>query len=216
MVAPLSDINTSCASCHPTDTLERAKVYATALGVEIGTGSSETGRPSPTPQKLPMMGPPVSGENTSAELKAPAEMVTNSSEVIDYNLRYEGKSPVNWGNIILVALIILVAGGGGSFVYVNERKLRGRGQVPSGQPAVKKDSEITPLHMEGYSDEVIALLPRLTQLTPAGQYALSRLLEDPAQASELLVSLSRLDADLLRRVRNLDREARALLLALTS
>ena len=162
------------------------------------------------------MGPPVAAENTSADLNAPAGMVTNSSEVIDYNLRYEGKLPVNWGNIILVALIILVAGGGGAFVYVNEQKLRGRGQATSGQPAGNTASENTPLQMEGYSDEVIALLPRLTQLTPAGQYALRRLLEDPAQASELLVSLSRLDADLLRRVRNLDREARALLLALTS
>ena len=33
MVAPLADINASCKSCHPDDTLAKAQVYATTLGV---------------------------------------------------------------------------------------------------------------------------------------------------------------------------------------
>jgi hypothetical protein len=68
----------------------------------------------------------------------------------------------------------------------------------------------------GYSPEVVALLPKIARLNPAGIYALNRILENPEEASELLHSLSRLDADLVRRIRKLDRESRAILLALSS
>ena len=36
MVPPLSDIKASCQQCHPNDLQERAQVYATAMGVELG------------------------------------------------------------------------------------------------------------------------------------------------------------------------------------
>ncbi len=40
MVAPLADIDASCKSCHPTDTLALAQTYATTLGQQVGTGGS--------------------------------------------------------------------------------------------------------------------------------------------------------------------------------
>ena len=36
MVAPLSDVKAACQQCHVADLHERAQVYASALGVEIG------------------------------------------------------------------------------------------------------------------------------------------------------------------------------------
>ena len=38
MVPPLSDVEAGCQSCHPNDLMEKAGVYAAALGVEIGEG----------------------------------------------------------------------------------------------------------------------------------------------------------------------------------
>jgi hypothetical protein len=60
------------------------------------------------------------------------------------------------------------------------------------------------------------LLQGISALDPLGQRALERLLRDPEAASDLLQRLSRLDPEMLRELRGLDRETRALLLALTS
>jgi hypothetical protein len=68
--------------------------------------------------------------------------------------------------------------------------------------------------VEGYSKEVSALLPLLSQLNPVGLHALKRLLQNPEDASTLLVNLSQLDPILLQRMRTLDPSSRNLLLAL--
>src|SRR3990170_1813960 len=46
MVPPLSDVEAGCQSCHPADLMEKAQVYATALGVEVGTSGSAPSEPS--------------------------------------------------------------------------------------------------------------------------------------------------------------------------
>jgi len=124
-----------------------------------------------------------------------------------------GQHTINWGNAILIALIVLVAGGGGAFVYYNERKRRGL-PVLAARPVSAETVEAELPHVEGYSPEVVALLPKIAQLNPMGLYALKRLLEDPDNASELLHSLSRLDPELVSRVRSLDQGTRALLLGM--
>ena len=145
-------------------------------------------------------------------------MVIDTSTVIDYNQRYNqtvlGQRNINWGNVILSILIVLVAGGGGAFVYWNERKLRGLPLFKESRPSRPGAVEMPLPKVEGYSDEVVALLPKIAQLNPVGLHALKRLLENPKEASELLHSLSRLDPDLVRQIRSLDRDSRALLLAL--
>ncbi len=212
MVPPLSDVKAACQSCHPNDLMDRSQVYATALGVEIGAG----GGAAPDSGSSSNGGSSASSDTSSSSEQpaesAPAGLVVDQSDVIDYNLRYAGKTPVNWGNIILAGLIGSIVLGGSSFVYLNERKLRG---VPT-KPAAKPKKSAQPLlEIEGYSPEVVALLPKLSQLNPLGLHALRRLLENPDEASELLHSLSRLDPELVRRIRTLDRESRALLLALS-
>ncbi len=222
MTAPLSDVKVACQSCHPNDLTERAQVYATALGVEIGMGGdsappggNNAGGNDSTGGSSPSGGgdPSASAASNDSGLTAPAGMVVDAQEVIDYNLRYEGKTPVNWGNVIVGVMIVLILLGGGAYVYFNERKLRGLTAGPRVKPAVQKESPELP-EIEGYSREVVALLPKIAQLNPMGLYALKRLLENPEEASELLHSLSRLDPELVRRIRSLDREARAVLLAL--
>ncbi len=216
MVPPMSDVNAACETCHPDDLMERSQVYATALGVEIGTGGSAPSGGSPASDP----GSELAGGEPAAEApaSAPAEIVVPpSAEVIDYNQRYDqmvsGKTPVNWGNIILSILIAMTAFGGGAFVWFNERKLRNLPFLPVTEKPAVQDLEIP--QIEGYSPEVLALLPQIAKLNPYGQQALKRLLENPDQASEMLHSLSRLDPDLVNRLRNLDRESRALLLALS-
>jgi hypothetical protein len=216
MVPPLSDVKAACQSCHPSDLMERAQVYATALGVEIGeggssgsapTGGGATGGSDPAPASS-------SSSSTASQPPAPA-MVVASDEVIDYAQRYNetvlGQTNVNWGNVILWLMILLVVVGGGAFIYWNERRLRGLPLVER-KPALAKPIE-APV-VEGYSSEVSAFLPLIADLNPVGRHALKRLLQNPEEASELLHSLSQLDPDLLRRIRSLDRESRHLLLAL--
>ena len=216
MVDPMSDVQAACASCHPNDLMERSQVYATALGVEIGTGGSQPPSDSPSGGQ-----PSGAGDTAPAESAPPAEpsaeIVTGSAEVIDYNQQYNetvlGQHTINWGNVIVAAMILMVAVGGGVFIYYNERKRRG---LPlRGAPVTETGKENALPQIEGYSPEVMALLPQLAQLNPVGLHALKRLLENPDDASELLHSLSRLDTELIQRIRSLDRESRAMLMALS-
>ena len=211
MVPPLSDVKAACQACHPDDLMERAQVYATALGVEIGTGGGSQ----------PAAGAESSGTtaelsaSTAQEPAAPA-MVVDDLAVVDFNQRYDevvsGKKPVNWGDVIVGILIAVMLVGGGSFVFWNERRV---GTIKFPRTAkVSVKSEDIPV-VPGYSEDVTALLPMIARLNPVGLNALKRLLQNPDQANELLLSLSKLDPDLVRRLRNLDRESRAMLLALS-
>ncbi len=139
--------------------------------------------------------------------------------MIDYNQQYEatvlGRRFINWGNVIVAVLILIVLAGGGTYVYWNERKLRGLPfRKTAAKPAAAGTTAEIPL-IEGYSPEVTALLPQISRLNPVGLHALKRLLENPEQANELLHSLSRLDPELIRRIRSLDDDSRAMLLALS-
>jgi hypothetical protein len=210
MVAPLADVQASCSSCHAQDLDARAQVYAAALGVDYGKGGGATGGGQPTGDAAPTPQPASSDTSTSS-----SSVVVNEPGVIDYNARYEqttsGGLNVNWGDVIVGVLIVVVGAGGGGFVYWNERRLRGATTAPA-QPAAK--TAATPVDVNAYPPEVVALIPQLAQLNPKGLFALKRLLADPEDASELLHSLSRLDPELVRRIRSLDRDARALLMGL--
>jgi hypothetical protein len=224
MVAPLSDIKAACQSCHPSDLTERAQVYATALGVEIGAGAA-SGVPAATeapagPEPTPAASSGGTGSTTTGGGSAPTggELAAGSGEIVNYNQQYAetvlGQRTINWGNVILVVLIVLVLVGGGIFVYYNERKRRGLSFLGA-KPAAAMPPEAELPQIPGYSPEVVALLPKIARLDPRGQLALKRLLENPEDASELLHSLSRLDPELVRRVRSLDSGARSLLLGLS-
>jgi len=207
--SPMSDVKAACQQCHASDLNERAQVYAAALGVDIGTGSSSgSGTTAPDGGSAPSSGDSAAVANPPA----PAAIVV-SQPVIDYSQQYEqsvsGKRQINWGNVILASLLIIILAFGGWFIYQNEKKLRG-----SVKPTEEDPKTAPPIHAEDYPQEILLFLPQIAALNPIGRKALQRLLQHPDAAAELLHSLARLDPDLIRRVKTLDRESQALLLAL--
>ena len=213
MVEPLADVNAGCAACHPEDALDLGKVYGVALGVEVGSGGGAPRGGSPSAGVEVAAGSPV-------EAEAPAALIAPDPDVIDFNQRYAeavlGQREVNVGNVILSILIALLVLGGGGYVVWRERRARlaSRQQTPE---HVQDPAPLPgpPSAIEGISPEVAALLPMLESMNPLGRRALARLLEDPATTSDLLYRLSRLDPDLVRQVRGLDVETRALLMGLS-
>lgn len=212
LVAPLEDLQTNCAACHPSDTQERAQVYAVALGVTLGsgdtpTGGDATGGTDTTPSATP---------TTPAPAPTAVPVVAGSSDdvpgLIDYNQQYaetvQGRWPINWGNVILGVLIVAMAGGGGAFVYFNERKLARLAATAKRQPAAPgAPAPAAPL-------TAADLLPSLAQLDPRSLRALQAILREPERANALLLTLARLDPKLIEQVRQLDRRELTLLVAL--
>jgi len=76
--------------------------------------------------------------------------------------------------------------------------------------------DVTAQPPQGKTFEGTELLAAIAALDPVGRNGLEQLLRDPGAASALLRRLASLDPELIRVVRGLDRETRALLLALTS
>lgn len=212
MVAPLSDLNANCAACHPSDLTDRGQVYASILGVTLDAGGTNP------PAASGGDSPETTADSGQPPANPPAaSIVVNDAEVIDYAQRYEqttsGTLNVNWGDVIVGVMIVAVLAGGGVFVYFNEKKLRGGVAVAKPKAATAMAASTNPAD---YPPEVVALLPQIAKLNPVGLHALKRLLEAtaPDDASELLHSLSRLDPELVHRIRNLDRDSRALLMGL--
>lgn len=184
MVAPLSDIKASCQQCHVNDLEARAQVFATALGVEIGSGSAATAD----------SGQPVTGgqsaavEQPAAPVSAPmvTELAVDDPNLVDYTQRYNeivlGKKPVNWGNIILLVMIGLVAVGGGGFVAARERLIK----VSFG--------DTKPVEGE-YPADVVDMLPALANLQSSGRKSLKRLLEKPRKAEKVCNLIEALISD---------------------
>lgn len=174
MVAPLADIQAACLQCHPADYQELAQVYATTLGVEIG--AADMGHP---PAEHPASDPPVVPPSAQAALCDPAisGLAIDDPNLVDYARRYDeivlGKKPVNWGNLILLGMIGLVAVGGGGFVITRERLVK----VAFGDTR----------QVEGeYPAEVVALLPQIAGLKAPSRKALQAVLANPKKAEKLL------------------------------
>jgi hypothetical protein len=211
MVPWYSDVKAGCYTCHPNDYMALAQGYATTLGVQLGSGGGTPSTSSTQPTS-----PPSRPAATSEP--APA-IVVNEPGVIDYARQYDetvlGKRTINWGNVIVMAMILGIAIGGGAFVYWNERRLRGlEGFFPRSKAAAKSAETAQIPIIEGYSAEVTALLPMIARLNPVGLHALKRILQDPEQANEMLHALSHLDLELVHRIQALDKDSQALLMAL--
>lgn len=204
-----SDVKAGCYSCHPDDYMQLAQQYATTLGVTLGAAgtapSGGTAEPTAAPTEPPETGPSAGG------------IVVSQQGTIDYVQQYQqtvlGEHPINWGNVIVVVLILAILFGGGAFIYWNERRLRGlKGFFPSKAARVTGEG-VAPV-VEGYSSEVTELLPLMAKLNPIGLHALKHILTNPDQANEMLHALSHLDPELVRRVQALDKDSRALLMAM--
>jgi hypothetical protein len=164
MVDPLSDVQAACQQCHFTDLDARAQVYASLLGVEVGSGAAPV-EPSGSTDPGTGSAPPVT---TVLDVDDP--------NLVDYVQRYNeivlGKKPVNWGNVILVAMIAMLALGGGAYVIYNEKLVK----VTFGE--TKK--------VEGeYPAEIVEMLPTLAKLNPKMRKSLMDLLADPKKTQKV-------------------------------
>lgn len=214
MVPWESDVKAGCFSCHPDDYMAKAQIYATTLGVTLGGGAPGTAATQPAATS----NVPVTTTAPAAAGPASGIVVSEPGE-IDYTKQYNetvlGQRTINWGNVIVVVIILAIALGGGTFVYWNERRLRGlKGFFPQSLFPNKVAQTAEAPVVEGYSIEVTALLPLIARLNPVGLHALKHILQEPEQANEMLHALAHLDPELVRRVQSLDKDSRALLMAL--
>ena len=171
MEAPLSDIKAACQQCHPNDLEARAQVYATALGVNIGSGTVPTTTVSASATAVPA--------SSESAVSAPITIALNVDDpnVVNYTQRYDeivlGKHPVNWGNVILIAMIGMLAVGGGGFVITNEKLVK----VSFGD--TKK--------VEGeYPSDVVEMLPAIAGLKSQTRKSLKSILDNPKKTEKVL------------------------------
>jgi hypothetical protein len=187
MVPPLSDIKASCQSCHPNDLEARAQVYATKLGVEIGSGaapaapaaSGTTAAPAAPAEGAPSAST-SSGQaapQTVANEPASPAIAVDDPNLVDYTKRYNeivlGQKPVNWGNVILALLSGLILLGGGVFVLHNEKWINfsfGDTKAVEGE----------------YPADVVDILPELTELKPQSRQTLRKILSNPKKAEKVI------------------------------
>ena len=165
MADPLSDIQASCQQCHVADLDARAQVYASTLGVEIGSGSL-----------APVSGgdseaAPVAAESApvAASGQSCNEIVVDDPNAVNYAQNYDeivlGKKPINWGNSILMGMIGLMILGGGGFVVTREKLVN----VKFGDTR-KVDN--------AYPADVVEMLPKIAGLKMDARKSLKNVLEN--------------------------------------
>ena len=188
MVSPLSDVQAACQQCHPNDLQERAQVYASALGVEVGTGGGEAQPPAGSDSGTGETSPGTSsGDSSSSQgqpsLLAPASIDPNDPNLVDYVKNYNeavlGQHTTNWGNLILMVMIGAMLVGGGGLVLHNEHLVR------------ISFRETKPVQAE-YPADVVEMLPDISRLKPNARKSLRRLLEKPEATADVLTSLDKL------------------------
>jgi hypothetical protein len=172
MANPLADVKTSCQQCHAADLGARAKVYADILGVQASSGST-----APTPAATEIA--PVSAATTPDVIsnQSSNEIVVNDPNAVNYAQNYDeivlGKKPVNWGNMILLGMIGLIAVGGGGFVITREKLVN----VSFGDTR-KVEGE--------YSADVVDMLPQIAGLKTKTRKSLKNVLDNPKKADKVL------------------------------
>jgi len=231
MVYPLEDADASCLSCHPDDMAQKAELYATALGVTVGTGGrgapsgGESSETEPSQDEAPAAGVAEPADDTEDLAEA------SEGSIVDYNSQYERtalneRPAINVGNAILSVMLVGLTALGGGLAWKWEglderwRALRGMKVVAAtgvgastllGVPVVERQTFTNPLTEERPpAPEITALLQKLDEPTLR---ALQMVLADLEVGSLMIQALRRLDPRLVQAVARLDVEERALLMA---
>ena len=182
LVDPLKDIAASCKSCHAADFQAKAQLYATTLGVTIGSNTTAPPKAASQPAASTTAVAPVAPQLTPASAIPAADMV-------DYSQRYDqvalGKQPVNVGNIIIIVLIAVLVLGGGFLVARREGWFSISFQDT-------KQIQATRQIQESYPADVVELVPQLAKLRPEARKDLGQILSKPATAAELFALIAKL------------------------
>lgn len=226
LVAPLDDVKAGCQSCHPTDFMDRAQIYASTLGVSVGTGGGSAGSSG-------------GAGGGSAKVGATGVGAPLGGEEIDFNLLYAealNENPVNWGNVILALMTLGVAGAflvtawtwenwGQKVAGWIDRNVapvpqaiaaasqRGDSQALLNQALAGQDT-VRLLALLEQKPELQALLPRLMNCAPETLAALEQILANPERGGEILAAISKVDVEVVGMLRQLGAKDRNLLLAL--
>lgn len=162
MVDPLSDVQAACQQCHVADLDARAKVYADALGVEVGSGSAAPAEGGSDASPVAAESVPVAASDQCNEI------VVDDPNAVNYKQNYDaivlGKKPTNWGNMILIGMIGMILVGGGGFVVTREKLVK----VSFGDVR-KLDAE--------YPADVVEMLPQIAELKAGTRKSLKNVLE---------------------------------------
>jgi hypothetical protein len=173
MVAPLADVQAACQQCHVADLDARAQVYATALGVEIGSGSLASA-PSGDNAAVPVAANPAP---SGAPDQSCNEIVVDDPNAVNYAQNYDeivlGKKPINWGNSILMVMIGLMVVGGGGFVVTREKLVN----IKFGDTRKVE---------EEYPADVVEMLPKIAGLKSQTRKSLKNVLDNPKKADKVL------------------------------
>ncbi|HET6846687.1 MAG TPA: hypothetical protein VFH29_07620, partial [Anaerolineales bacterium] len=112
-------------------------------------------------------------------------MAVSDSDMVDYVARYNqevlNQQPTNWGNVILIALLIGLLGVG--LFFINRRE----GWISVSfheRKAIGKE----------YSADVLGIADQAEKLGANGRKALAKLLDRPA-ATDVLTALDKLSTD---------------------
>jgi hypothetical protein len=163
MVDPLSDVQASCQQCHVADLQERAQVYASALGVEIGSGSGAPASGGSEAVAVSAASAPVAVSNQCNEV------MVDDPDVINYAQNYDeivlGRKPVNWGNMILLGMIGVMVVGGGGFVVTREKLIN------------VKFGDVRQAEGE-YPVDVVEMLPKIAALKTDARKSLKNVLDN--------------------------------------
>ncbi|MHB1134913.1 MAG: hypothetical protein ACYC4L_21290 [Chloroflexota bacterium] len=206
LTAPLADVKASCQSCHASDYADRGQIYATALGLTVGTGGPAAGAPAAG------SGAAVSGDCGPA--------VPTGGQGIDLNKVYaETLSPrsFNPGNSVLLGMIaaVLLLLFGLVWYYENPlvRAVAGvRALLATPSLPGASAGAATP-DVAGRPD-IGALLPLLAASDQETVRGISHLLADRENGPKLVRALSNLDLRALAALGEGDERTLAALLAL--
>lgn len=236
MVDPLSDVQAGCQSCHPDDYMDKAQVYATALGVEVGTGGGSSGGGGGAGTGGGESGG-AGGDTVSGAALDLSQMTAPGAMVVDYNEIYHtGKTPsernINWGNVIFIVFDLLLLAVLVGVVFYREHLLSrfqqlrqmhyepgmnlvaamaGGGEMTLGASTAIQQA---PPELSTENAALARLLPRLEKASPVTLAALDQLLDDEKAAEDVLVALTNVDLRLVEEFKSLSQRDRELLVAL--
>jgi hypothetical protein len=99
-----------------------------------------------------------------------------------YNQEVLNQQPTNWGNVILIAVLVILLAGG--MFFINKREGWISVSFREKKPAEKE-----------YSPDVLGIADQVEKLNGAARRSLARLLAKPEAVTDLMSALDRLSAD---------------------
>ena len=200
MRQPLADPQKSCGSCHQADLAARAAKY----GSKVNPGPSNPGPAAPVQA-------PAGGSSGPAPA-APAPV--SSKDLIDYNKQLTDERGTNRGNAVLVVLNLLAAAGFATTAWTFEK-----GPLSSAAQAARQGRGAAPATPTPGGDLLqdaitAALVNLLASMDQESLQALKTIASQGRRGENLLLAASRLDLELLERLKKLSPEDLALLLSL--